>query len=225
MLRLAGGKGVPRALSFARRRAVRHCDRVRQVGWPRLIFRHPISRGPRVRSPTRRLPDCRHRRGGQAARCLLDRVLWPSHIVPTRGVPSGRARCPRKVRADFQTQAGRDWTAASPANAADGRVKARARFSARRHRIQKRSGPCESPLPIDRPVAVRGRHDKERAGSLASPPALALRLRRKFIHRADRRGRKKIFDFSRAGKRDRNVYQALQGDLALSFKKLVGGRR
>ncbi len=172
-----------------------------------------------------RLPDCRHRRGARAARCLPDRVLRPLHIVPTRGVPSGRARCPRKVRADFQTQVGRDWTAASPANAADGRGKVSARFSARRHRIQKRSGPCESPLPIDRPVEVRGRHDKERAGSLASPPALALRLRRKFIHRADRRRRKEIFDFSRAGKRDRNVYQSLQGDLPRPFKKLVGGGR
>jgi hypothetical protein len=59
----------------------------------------------------------------------------------------------------------------------------------------------------------------------ASPPALVLRLRRKFIQRADRHGRKKIFDFARPGKRDRNVYQALQGDLPLPFKKLVGGRR
>jgi hypothetical protein len=45
-----------------------------------------------------------------AARCLPDRVQPPSHIVPSRGVPSGRAEFPRK---------------------------ARARFSARRHRIQK----------------------------------------------------------------------------------------
>ena len=30
---IAGGKGVPRALSFTRRRAVRHCDSVRRDGW------------------------------------------------------------------------------------------------------------------------------------------------------------------------------------------------
>ena len=211
-------------MSFARRRAVRHSDRVRRDGWLRLIFRHPNPWGPRVHSPTRRLLDCLHRPDARAARCLPDRALPPSHTVPTRGVPSGQARCPKKVRVGFQMQAGRDWTAASPANAAGGRAKAHDRFSARRHRIQKNSGLCADPLPISRPAAARSRHDKEHAGSLAPPPALALRLWSQFIHRANRHGQKKIFDFARPGKCDRNVNQSFQGDLPRLFKKLVGGR-
>ena len=211
--------------SFARRRAVRHSDRVRRDGWPRPIFHHPNPWEPQARSPRHRLPDCRHRPDARAARCLPDQARSQSHIVPTRGVPSGRAMCPKKVRADFQTPAGRDWMARFPANAADEREKAHDRFSARRHRIQKRYAQCADHRPIDQPIGVPGCRDKEHAGSLAPPPALALRLWSQFIHRANLRGQKKIFDFAGPRKRDRNVYQSLQGDLSRPFKKLVGGRR